>query len=326
MIAQTYPVFSLRFWGAYWTTMRPYLLFVSGAAGWTGLAFMEQSAILRLVLGFLPLFFSYGLGQSLTDCFQTDTDALSSPYRPLVRGSISKTQVLSVSLCGLTLSVAMLCYLNPIILIPGSAAVFGLLTYTKFKRTWWGGPPWNAWIVALLPIIGRQSDAAFKPANLIDLWGPFTLSFSLAVLVIFCAYANFVLIGYFKDISADRQTGYNTFPVVFGWKAAAIYSDITAGTTAALAAGVVIFSGCKTVWPAVILTVAVISNLYGQIGIHKIRDEKKAHGPISWVLRAFLLYCLALITTMKFDWIAAGIPFYLLFELTLYFRPEESQV
>ena len=32
----------------------------------------------------------------------------------------------------------------------------------------------------------------------------------------FFGYANFVLAGYFKDIEADRATGYRTFPVVFG--------------------------------------------------------------------------------------------------------------
>ncbi|UCC43233.1 MAG: UbiA family prenyltransferase [Candidatus Zixiibacteriota bacterium] len=326
MTARVYSISSFRFWGAYWTTMRPYLLFVSGAAGLSGLVFTEQLSMMRLLLGFLPLFFSYGLGQSLTDCFQTDTDALSSPYRPLVRGLISKKQVLFVSLCGLTASVALLCYLNPIVLIPGFAAVLGLLTYTKFKRTWWGGPPWNSWIVALLPIVGRLVDGPGTQARLFGLYEPFSLSFFFAVLVVFCAYANFVIIGYFKDISADSQTGYKTFPVVFGWKAAAIYSDITAGITATLATCTVVFSGCATVWSAFILTVAVAVNLYGQMDIHRVRDECKAHGPISHVLRAFVLYCLAIVTTMKFDWIVAGVPFYLLFELSMYLRPEESQV
>ncbi len=108
------------------------------------------------MLAFVPLFLSYGLGQALTDCFQTDTDALSAPYRPLVRGVVSKTQVLWVSLIGLTVrrshsrvpqSLRFCC--------SGSLRSLGLLTYTWFKRRWWGGPPWNSWIVACIPLMGR---------------------------------------------------------------------------------------------------------------------------------------------------------------------------
>ncbi|MBM3297987.1 MAG: penicillin-binding protein 2, partial [Candidatus Aminicenantes bacterium] len=65
------------------------------------MAFGENVGTARLALGFLPLFLSYGFGQALTDCFQTDTDSLSAPYRPLVRGTISRGQVLAVSLGGL---------------------------------------------------------------------------------------------------------------------------------------------------------------------------------------------------------------------------------
>jgi len=81
MPATPVPVWSLRFVRAYITTMRPYLLFVSGAAGLVGLSFVPGGASLRVVLAFSALFLSYGLGQALTDCFQTDTDALSAPYR-----------------------------------------------------------------------------------------------------------------------------------------------------------------------------------------------------------------------------------------------------
>ena len=59
--------------------------------------------------------FSYGFGQALTDCFQRDTDRLSAPYRPLVRGRISVAQVLLVSLAGLLASMGVLAYLNPIL-------------------------------------------------------------------------------------------------------------------------------------------------------------------------------------------------------------------
>jgi len=306
--------------------MRPYLLFISGTAGIVGLAFIEEPIILRVILAFIPLFLSYGLGQALTDCFQIDTDAISAPYRPLVRGIISRKQVLSVSLTGLAVGILIMAYLNPKILIFGILSVIGLLTYTSFKRTWWGGPPWNSWIVALLPIMGRLVDREFQIKTIIRFGDSYSLAFFLSIIAIFFGYANFVVMGYFKDISADRRTGYRTFPVVFGWKPAAIYSDLTAMVVAVLTGSVLFLTGNLNIWGIAIFVIAIAINLYAQIKIHQTRDESKTHGPIGNVVRAFILYCMAIIVTLKPKWLIFIAVFYLLFELTLKLRPEKSQV
>lgn len=317
---------SVTFWKSFWTTMRPYLIFVSGAAGLVGLAFIEAPEITRVGLAFIPLFISYGLGQALTDCFQMDTDAISSPYRPLVRGIISRKQVLALSLVGLTAGIVILGYLNPIILIFGTLAVLGLLTYTTLKRTWWGGPPWNSWIVALLPIMGRLVDRQYGIGDILRVEDSYSLAFLSAVLAIFFGYANFVVMGYFKDISADRKTGYNTFPVVFGWQPAAVYSDVTA-LLAALFTGIAIFLiGNFNIVAVTIFAIALVLSFYAQIKIHRTRDESKTHGPIANVVRTFILFCAAMIVALKTDWIIFIVIFYSLFELNLRFRPEKTQV
>src|ERR1041384_2446013 len=76
---------SREFIHGYAVTMRPYLLFVSGITGLAGAAF--SPAISAGALGGIAFasFFSYGFGQALTDCFQIDTDSISSPYRPLTQ-------------------------------------------------------------------------------------------------------------------------------------------------------------------------------------------------------------------------------------------------
>jgi geranylgeranylglycerol-phosphate geranylgeranyltransferase len=323
---KVYSVLSVKFWRAYLVTMRPYLLFVSGAAGLVGLAFVEKTTTIRLILGFIPLFLSYGFGQALTDCFQTDTDAISSPYRPLVKGLIGRNQVLSVSLAGLIAGVAILVYLNPKILIFGILAVIGLFTYTFLKRTWWGGPPWNSWIVALLPIMGRLVGKEYFISDLFTFRGSYSLTFAFAIIAIFFGYANFVVMGYFKDISADRKTGYRTFPVVFGWLPAALYSDIVALLTATLTGLVIFMSGNIKILGIVIFAIALIINFYAQFKIHRIRDESKSFGPITNVVRAFILYCMVIVVTLKPNWLIIAAIFYLLFELTLKLRPEKMQV
>ncbi len=82
-----YHPFQLNFWYYYLIQMRPYLLFVSGAAGLMGMAVGYERypdvSPTRLLLAFPPFFLAYGFGQALTDCFQTDTDRISAPERPL---------------------------------------------------------------------------------------------------------------------------------------------------------------------------------------------------------------------------------------------------
>jgi geranylgeranylglycerol-phosphate geranylgeranyltransferase len=317
-------VWSVGFWRAYWTTMRPYLIFVSGSAGLVGLAFIREPDRFRMALAFFPLFLSYGLGQALTDCFQMDTDAVSSPYRPLIRGIVSRRQVLTVSLLGLAVGVLILAFLNPLLLALGGLAVLGLLTYTILKKTWWGGPPWNSWIVALLVVMGRLVERDY-PVGRIFHSGD-SLTFWLSVAAVFFAYANFVVMGYFKDISADRQTGYRTFPVVFGWKPTAFYSDAVA-LASALCAGAALYSTHRdNILGIALFLLAAAINLSAQLRIHRTREEARAYGPIADVVRAFLLYCGAIIITLQPGWIYFFIVYYFLFEFTLLRRPEQTQV
>ncbi|MGD8535128.1 MAG: UbiA family prenyltransferase [Candidatus Aminicenantes bacterium] len=319
-------ILSVPFWRAYWLTMRPYLIFVSGAAALVGMAFIEKPDPFKVIVAFIPLFFSYGLGQALTDCFQMDTDAYSAPYRPLIQGIISRGQVIIISLSGLALSVLILATINPAILIFGILAVIGLLSYTSFKRTWWGGPFWNSWIVALLPLMGRVVEREVPLHKIIGLNDSQSLAFLLAVLAVFFSYANFVMMGYFKDISADRKTGYRTFPVVFGWKAAAVTSDSLAFLAAFFTGWALYVIGNSNFIGVAVFVLGLGVSLYAQVKIHTVQDENKAFEPITNVVRAFILYSAAVVLTLKMEWLFFFVLFYLLFEFALRKRPEETQV
>ena len=106
MAATHHSLFSLAFWKSFWVTMRPYLLFVSAAAGMSGFAEGPKRELGIVLIVFLAFFFSYGLGHGITDSFQIDTDSLSSPYRPLVQGTIKRWQSLGVSISFLVASCA----------------------------------------------------------------------------------------------------------------------------------------------------------------------------------------------------------------------------
>ena len=109
-----YRTLSTDFAKDYFITMRPYLLFVSGVTGICGMSFIDELSVSKAILIFLASFLSYGFGQALTDCFQTDTDSISSPYRPLTQGRISKSPVLAVSITGLILFISIFAIYNPV--------------------------------------------------------------------------------------------------------------------------------------------------------------------------------------------------------------------
>jgi 4-hydroxybenzoate polyprenyltransferase len=320
MIVKTYPAKSFRFWKAYFMQMRPYLLFVSGIAGVAGIA-MSASGVTptwKIVAAFVPFFLGYGFGQALTDCFQTDTDKISAPYRPLSQGIISIRSVLTVSITGLMTSGIILFLLHPISFWLCLLSVAGLATYSYVKKHYWfAGPFYNAWIVMLLPTMGYFTAMEVREANI-----PSYLFLSMAIT--FFSYTSFVLIGYLKDITADRETHYKTFPVVFGWK-----RTVQAGHVIALVTLVLFWYTYNMYGYNLIFGIAgslVLIN--GQVQAHYSRqkDEKDALVPILSTVRSFILLHIAIVLYFQPQWWFAMLVFYGLFEIALYLRPSRYQV
>ena len=304
--------------------MRPYLFFVSGITGILGMSFISELSVIKIILLFTAAFFSYGFGQALTDCFQIDTDTISSPYRPLTQGIVSKNQFLILSVIGLTFCISVFTIYNPQNIILGSLAGLGLLTYTFFKRKWWAGPFYNAWIVTVLFFMAFLSGTSnFNKIN--------TETFTLTAISVFFGYANFVLAGYFKDIGADRETGYNTFPVIFGKKPAAYASDVFAilFTTSAL---MVIYYTIQMntlahTLPAIIfLLVGSVLSIRAQIKLHKVEKEEQAFGSIELVVHSYILILSGVAITQKPDWFLFLLLFYTAFIVVLKLRPMKNQI
>ncbi len=310
---------------AMWTTMRPYLLFVSGITGVAGMALSSTTSALPLFSVFIASFFAYGFGQALTDCFQTDTDAISAPYRPLVAGMVSRKTILTLSLTGLAGCVIILAFRNPWNLAVGITGGAGLATYTTFKRRWWGGPWYNAWIVSALCIMGFLGASGKTPIAFPDPFLP-------VLAAVFFGYANFVLSGYFKDIEADAATGYSTFPVTFGRKAAAIASDVFAFLflassiwAASTVLGLQQFEARHL--SALLFAVPGVAYLViAQIQLHQNRIDGEAYAPILRVVNAYILLLSALSALLRPDWTLFLVVHYALYAVVLSRRPEVSQI
>ena len=310
------PVLSLRFASAYVVTMRPYLLFVSGITGLAGLSLAGERALLPTLAIAVASFFTYGFGQALTDCFQVDTDSISAPYRPLTRGEIRSRDVLLVSLLGLGACVLIFIAMAADTIALGTMGIIGLATYTWFKRRWWGGPAYNALIVVLLFVIAGTS----ADGSLAFLTRPPAL---LTAAAVFFGYANFVLAGYFKDIEADRATGYRTFPVTFGRRAAALFSD----TLATMFLAAVFLATRKAALPAMLLWgCAVGLTLLAQFRLHRVRTDQEAHGPIGLTVHVYILALAAVVAAARPEWLVPLLGFYAAFVATLVHRPSQSQI
>ncbi len=318
-----YKLFSKGFWRAYFITMRPYLLFVSGVTSLAGLSTLHQIPPLKGILAFCVFFLSYGFGQALTDCFQIDTDTLSSPYRPLVQGIITKEQVLITSITGLLALCLILYILNPIILIPAFLSVAGLATYSFFKRLWWAGPFYNAWIVALIPVMSRM----IVPDEPL-----LTLLIIPIVACVFFSYTSFVIVGYFKDISADREAGYQTFLVKFGWKPGCFVADtFVILSIISCVITLILISSTQphfiTFFMSIVCCITgAIFGINSLLQLHAIRSEKEAYRPIANVLRMYVLLLLSLSCYVNFMFLLFAFVLYTAFEVMLKRRPEKSQI
>jgi 4-hydroxybenzoate polyprenyltransferase len=318
---------SLRFLRAYIVTMRPYLLYVSGITGIAGLSLAPRlSAASSLVVG-LAFFLSYGFGQALTDCFQLDTDSLSAPYRPLVRGEIRRGHVMWVSLSGLIAIGVTLAVYNRWNIPLAIAAVAGLATYTYFKRRWWAGPFYNAWIVAVLALIGYLCGTGGAGTQL-----AWSLGLAGTMAAVFFGYANFVLTGYYKDVSADRATGYRTFPVAFGLQASGRVSHALA-TAALLGAALAVFDGLVRTGIGLGQTAAVglfaagvAAVVLAQLRLTEVEDEITAHRAITPVVHAYVLLLAAIAAAQKPEWSPALVALYLAFVVTMRRRPMKEQI
>jgi 4-hydroxybenzoate polyprenyltransferase len=318
--SRPYPLYSPLFWKEYFVQMRPYLLFVSGIAGAAGMAMSktETTETWKLVIAFFPFFMGYGFGQALTDCFQTDTDKLSAPYRPLSKGTVSVKAVLGVSLTGLLFGAAIFYSLHWISFLLSGLAVFGLATYSYIKKNiTFAGPFYNAWIVALLPVMGYFSLAGSSTQRFPSSALPF-------LFVSFFSYASFVLIGYLKDIDADRATAYKTFPVVWGWKKTMLLGDVFALATLCFLWLGTNHNRYETV-PGIAGSLLMI---YGQCKGHlaKKENEEAALHPILATVRSFVLIHIAIVLHFQAIWWPYAIIYYFLFELFLYTRPSHYQV
>lgn len=318
VLREASPILSASFARAYWVTLRPYLCFVSGATGLVGLALTRSLATTGLFVVGGVFFVAYGLGQALTDVTQLDTDAISAPYRPMVQGLVRPRDVLLVSLVGLGACALVLVAFNPAIALFAVLPIAGLATYTPMKRRFWAGPVWNAWIVAMLPFLGALTGGRGPRAVLAD------APLRSAMATTFFAYLTFVLLGYLKDVEADRSTGYVTLPVRFGrrWTVGVSFACALCAIGISLPPG----SGTAPAGGVILWSLGAVMLVLAHVRAWWVFSDAAAHPAITMGLRGYVALHLGEAIMLRPTLLFVGIVMLAAFEVALARRPSKEQV
>src|SRR5580704_19289233 len=187
-------------------------------AGLAGRGVPDATRILQLAGTMLPIQLCIGV---INDVVDLPADAVAQPYKPLVRGVLSRSTAAWIGVVLGAIGLGAAATINLATLGLGVAALGAGLSYDLgLRRTalswvpWWGG-------IAVLPLIAYASVGAIPSRLLV-----------LIPLAAFIAIGLQVANG-LPDIDTDRAAGVASLPVLIGTQAAR-----WTGPTALIAAGV----------------------------------------------------------------------------------------
>ncbi len=204
----------MRFLRAYIRSMRLYYAFVTGIAGWLGVAFYQfccpdRTTAWRNALILVLLFLSWGINQIVNDYLGMPEDRVNAPHRPMVSGELNPRGALALSL-GLMAGVMILSwFLNPWAVAPVAIGVALNVIY-EYAKAWslWG----NAIFGVSIAMCAAYGFLAAGPTP-----SPFFTSNRVCVIVLVAVLNGLMTYyTYFKDAAGDAAAGKRTFVVRHG--------------------------------------------------------------------------------------------------------------
>jgi len=211
---------------AYIKSMRLYYAFITGIAGWIGIAFYkfqspETYNLTRSAIILILLFLSWGINQIINDFFGLAEDRINAPNRPMVTGELNPQKALLTSIVLLVLVGLLSIKLNPWSLIPIIVGVLLNILY-EYAKGWsiWGNIVFGL-SISMCTIYG------FLAAG--PLLGPiFTSNRICAVVLVAILNALMTFYTYFKDYYGDQKVGKKTLVVKYGLHTARYFGIIGA--------------------------------------------------------------------------------------------------
>ncbi|MHB8126020.1 MAG: UbiA family prenyltransferase [Desulfitobacteriaceae bacterium] len=212
----------LKFIKAYIKSMRLYYAFVTGIAGWIGMAFYEYIAkspfqtvelvpsTEKKVVVLVMLFLSWGINQIINDYLGLKEDRVNAPHRPMVTGELEpiKALVLTGILLTITLLITYI-YLQPIALIP---AILGIVLNILYEYAKGHGIYGNIVFGLMISTCSAFGFLAAGPTE-----SPYFTSSRVSVLILVAVMNGLMTFyTYFKDYEGDKAADKKTLIVLLG--------------------------------------------------------------------------------------------------------------
>lgn len=212
----------LKFLKAYVESMRLYYAFVTGIAGWIGMAFYEYIAkspfqtvevvpeTEKKAVVLIMLFLSWGINQIINDYLGLAEDRVNAPNRPMVTGELDPRKALILT--GVLLSLSLLTtysYLEPIALFP---AILGILLNIVYEYAKAYGVFGNIIFGLMISTCTAYGFLAAGPTT-----SPYFTESRVSVLILVAVMNGLMTFyTYFKDYEGDKAAGKRTIIVRLG--------------------------------------------------------------------------------------------------------------
>jgi geranylgeranylglycerol-phosphate geranylgeranyltransferase len=229
----------IKFIKAYITSMRLYYSFVTGIAGWIGVAFYQYVAnskgaigtsnvfrtvevptpVEKMLVILIILFLSWGINQIINDFLGLKEDRINAPERPMVTGELNPAAALSTSIVlMLAVSVITWFYLEPIAIVPLVIAALFNVIYEYAKGHGIFGNIVFGIMISMCALFGFFASGPMETY----------LTKSRISTLIFIAILNSLMTyyTYFKDYIGDKHAGKETIVVKYGLERNKIISII----------------------------------------------------------------------------------------------------
>jgi geranylgeranylglycerol-phosphate geranylgeranyltransferase len=213
----------IRFIRAYIKSMRLYYSFVTGMAGWLGVAYYEYLATSspersievvptaeKKIVILALLFLSWGINQIINDFLGLREDRINAPHRPMVTGELHPGAALTVSIALILGSIAITwLYLEPVAVIFLCAGVLLNVVYEYAKGHGILGNIVFGLMITMAPLFGGYAAGPTSSTVLL----PHRVSVLVLVWVMNALMTYYT---YFKDYTGDREAGKRTLVVALG--------------------------------------------------------------------------------------------------------------
>jgi len=212
----------LGFVKAYIKSMRLYYAFITGIAGWLGIAYYEFTAkqhfeasgnegfLYKKVIILALLFLSWGINQIFNDFLGIKEDRINAPQRPMVTGELHPKKAVMTSLVLLAASfVIIYLFLEPAAIIPALLGVLLNIVYEYAKGCSILGNLVFGLMIMMCTVVGYLASG--------PLIKPYASPTGISLLILVCA-SNGLMTFYtfFKDYKGDMAVKKKTLVVKYG--------------------------------------------------------------------------------------------------------------